>query len=629
MVVRSNRVYGPQSLINLSNSDGRTWFLVNENWRDDVWDFAPTNILEESKPVRIVWSFILPSGGCFTDIKYEFLLEACRQLLSIIRAHSLSSGVPQRASTVLVYYYFLKKLVCWMDTYGFARFADLDEQSILQFQRYISDGLGRSRKKLSPNTVQKYLYIFSYLFRYREELIDGLTFDPFRGESVGRVAGVRDSETKSWPYTPELIAVPLIQGSICLIEEASPLILKARSIYADAVAKAKQLGYSGNACTNAANRALKKENISLSIYGKHIISVTDLTESVNMLYAACFVVLSYLVGARVSEILHLKAGCVQQRNETGSTITYIVGSIFKRQPEYRGRQHEWVAPPVAVQAISVLETLSLHFRHKCQRDELWLRQLNCGGATEWEVPNSGDIQLPGVHRIVDLLRRLALWLQLPKYQGKDWKLSTHQGRKTFVRFAGLRDRSLLFAVAQQIGHRERAVTDYGYCGSDYRLEKEINAEILEQSVGAWENMLAVDRLGGVAGEEILTKRPRFRGSRLKQDIKSYARMLVDAGLVLGVCDWGYCVYREGSSACLGNASGPNPARREPSTCARCSNFVVSDKHQPYWEEQIRQGLLMLENPSLPLQTIRIVRERVQEAKRVIRGLSSPAEKEDL
>jgi hypothetical protein len=46
----------------------------------------------------------------------------------------------------------------------------------------------------------------------------------------------------------------------------------------------------------------------------------------------------------------------------------------------------------------------------------------------------------------------------------------------------------------------------------------------------------------------VARRPRFRSARLKQDLKSYARLLVDAGLVLGVCGWGYCVYREVAKA---------------------------------------------------------------------------------
>lgn len=133
-------------------------------------------------------------------------------------------------------------------------------------------------------------------------------------------------------------------------------------------------------------------------------------------------------------------------------------------------------------------------------------------------------------------------------------------------------------------------------------------------------MLASPGLGGRAGAEIMAKRPRFRGARLKQEIRSYARMLADAGLLLGVCDWGFCVYREEHSACLGNAHGPNPARREPSTCARCQNFVVSRQHRPYWADQVDRCEGLLEEPALPLQTLRIVRARLDEARSLIRTI---------
>ena len=97
--------------------------------------------------------------------------------------------------------------------------------------------------------------------------------------------------------------------------------------------------------------------------------------------------------------------------------------------------------------------------------------------------------------------------------------------------------------------------------------------------------------------------------------------------MLGVSDWGYCVYREEHSACLGNATGPNPARREPSTCARCKNFVVSTQHRPYWLEQARRSETLLDEPALPLQTLRIVRERMNEARGLLRALDAGADKE--
>ncbi|SRR5579875_2468952 len=118
-------------------------------------------------------------------------------------------------------------------------------------------------------------------------------------------------------------------------------------------------------------------------------------------------------------------------------------------------------------------------------------------------------------------------------------------------------------------------------------------------------------------------RPIFRGARMKQELRDYARLLVDAGLTLGVCDWGYCVYRQEHSACRGTISGPNPILREPSTCARCRNFVVTVKHRPYWEEQLHQHRALLDERDLPRQTLKIARDRLTEATKILSSLDAP------
>lgn len=596
----------------------RAWFLLDAAWHDPVWTFRPTNVLEEVRLVRIYWNFTLPRGGCFTDEQHASLLEASRQLVALVRAHSLSTGLAQRASTAAGYFSYLRSLVRWMDEAGISRFSDLDALALLQYQRCLMDRPGIGRPGLAPATVQKHLYLFTYLYRFRAQLDDGLCFDPFPGRTHGQSAGVTESGIRRWPYTPHTVAAALIQGSIELLDRGLAPILRARAVYAEAMNAAMRRGFGFDAGTNAATRALQQASILIPSTGKQIQSVKEVARLIDMLYAACFVVISYLVGPRASEILNLHVGCVQRRGDGDSSITVIVGAIFKRQPEYHGRPHEWVAPPLAVQAIEVLEELSAPHRQQVQLPNLWLRRRQASSASEWQRPCPGNLAVPSTQRMRGLLARLAVWLALPQYEGKAWKVTTHQGRKTFARFAALRDRSALFALAQQFGHRERAVTDQGYCGTDYRLNEEVEAEIMEQSTTAWEHMLAAPALGGRAGAEIIARRPRFRGSRLKQDIKSYARMLVDAGLVLGVCDWGFCVYREGTSACLGNATGPNPARREPSTCARCANFAVSSEHRPYWAEQVHRSEVLLEEPMLPLQTLRILRERIQQAQGLIR-----------
>jgi hypothetical protein len=213
-------------------------------------------------------------------------------------------------------------------------------------------------------------------------------------------------------------------------------------------------------------------------------------------------------------------------------------------------------------------------------------------------------------------------LNLPAYEGKTWVLSTHQGRKTFARFVALRDRTGLFALAQHLGHRDRSVTDKGYVGNDYALHEDIEHHIVERSVSAWEEMLSAPALGGQGGSHIIAKRPRFRGRKMKQDLRSFARLLVEAGLTLGVCDWGYCIYRQEHSACLGSTTGPNPVYREPSTCVRCRNFVVTEIHRSYWQGQVERHQALLNEPDLPRQTLIIARDRLTKATKVLNSLAS-------
>ena len=105
---------------------------------------------------------------------------------------------------------------------------------------------------------------------------------------------------------------------------------------------------------------------------------------------------------------------------------------------------------------------------------------------------------------------------------------------------------------------------------------------------------------------------------------SYARLLAEAGLVLGVCDWGFCVYRQDCSACRGDAVGPSAERREPSTCARCKNYVATHAHYPYWLNQIERHEALLRNPVLPSQTLKIARERLTEALSMARSIGGSA-----
>jgi integrase len=611
-------------------SVGRDGFLSNSTWHDVLWIFTPTNALEHEHPVRIRWDFLLPSGRRFTDASFAPLLEHARRLLALIRTHSLSTGLPQRATTVKGYFSYLREMLRWMEGEGYSRFADLDASALLRFQRSIGQRTNQKSVPLARTTVQKYLYLLVYLRRFRAEIGDGLTIDPFPGRNAASVAGVTDANRRSWPYTPEPIAIALIHGAMEFLESCAVDLLRAREIYAATVADVQRRGHTAGVWRQAAGRALQHVTLKTAQGSHRIASAAELARLLDVLYTACFVVISYLVGPRASEVLQLKTGCVQPLAPEDSAgdpgLAAIVGAIFKREAAYYGRRHQWIAPPPALHAIAVLEALSAPHRERLGRKELWVRTRGHHiGASEWQRSCSAPLRVTTTSEMNALLTRCSTWFELPLHQGERWRLSTHQGRKTFARFAALRDRSALFALAQHLGHRERGMTDRGYSGNDYRLNREIDAGILEQSVSAWEHMLSAPQLGGRAGAEILAKRPRFRGARMKQDLKRYARMLVDSGLTLGVCDWGFCVYRQEHSACLGSTTGPNPLRREPSTCASCRNFVVSKQHRAYWLEQARRHEALLNEPALPTQTLKIARERLKEALAMVRSIDARQE----
>ena len=131
----------------------RAWFLMDSSWDDPVWVLRPTNALEEAKPICLHWNFSLPSGLLFTDDLYAALLHSSRQLIAYIRSHSLSTGLAQRAGTTAGYFLHLRELVRWMEQAGIRRFADLDGEALLQFQRSLAVRPGIGRAALSPATL--------------------------------------------------------------------------------------------------------------------------------------------------------------------------------------------------------------------------------------------------------------------------------------------------------------------------------------------------------------------------------------------------------------------------------------------------------------------------------------------
>jgi hypothetical protein len=131
------------------------------------------------------------------------------------------------------------------------------------------------------------------------------------------------------------------------------------------------------------------------------------------------------------------------------------------------------------------------------------------------------------------------------------------------------------------------------------------------------NLLQSSCIGGKAAQRIenfrgqYQKDPTFAG---KVGLATLVDSLIKKGVKIAPCDWGYCVYSESHSACRGDAIGPNEVLRAPDVCASCANFVVTAKHQVWWNERVSREEEFLGQHGLSDQARALVEKRLTQSK---------------
>lgn len=503
---------------------------------------------------------------------------------------------------------------------GYRHFGDLDRDGAERFLAMVMARPGREGRPLSVSTVAGYATLLNSLYLQRDRLPDAPAEELPAADRL-LLLGRWSQRRGLRPCTPDSVAIPLVSAAIrllgCPADDIIALRDHAQAALDDVTALPDQRA--ADACIHAA-----VARFSFSILAgeetpwrsKPVVDLTDVRFLVARLYDACFVVIAYLVGARVSEILGLKAGCiVEHPSDNGTeTFSYLRGRIYKTANGPGGQPHRWVASAPVVRAIAVLERLSEPVRRRSGRDELWLM-----AATS----RDGEVRVD-IHRSANIIDHLngpfAAFIDLPLHNGRPWHLTTHQGRKTFARFVGRRDRTALHALAAHFGHVTRVMTDASYVGTDFELGDLIDAEALEETRDALEELLTAARLAGRAGRMIAAG-SRFRGRTRDGDVREYVEFILrETDMRLGTCDWGYCVYRRESSSCLGDERGPNPSLRTQSTCAGCANFAVTGKHRPVWAARRQRNADLLLHPALDPESRALAAARIEECDRILADL---------
>jgi integrase len=584
-------------------------------WSDRVWQLDVTLPGTVPSDVTLDWGFTLADGISFTDAQWTPWREAAKRFLWTLRVDPPCGHRRARDSSLVRAFQHLRMLIRWMAGEGYRRFADLDQDAAERFLTAVKARPGRKGQALSGATLAGYASLLNTLYLQRDRLPDAPREDLLAADRLRLLAGRWRQRRGSLPCTPDAVAIPLVCAAIRLLGSPADdiIALRDRAQAAGNDATARRLDQCGaDTCARVGLAGFMFSTPAGEERPWRTEAVADLAAVhflVSRLYDACFVVIAYLVGARVSEILGLKIGCIVEHSSADGieAFAYLSGRIYKTANGSGGRPHRWVAPAPVVRAVAVLERLSEPVRRRSERDELWLMPSRDGG---FHIQRSANL-------INHLNGPFAAFINLPAHNGRPWHLSPHQGRKTFARFVGRRDRTGLHSLAAHFGHVTRVMTDASYIGSDFDLGDLIDAEMFEETRNALEELLTASSLAGKAGRTIAA-RSRFRGRTRDGDVREYVDFILrETDMRLGTCDWGYCVYRCESSACLGGDSGPNPVLRTESTCARCANFAVTEKHRPVWTARRQRNVDLLAQPELDWESRALAAARIEECNRIL------------
>ncbi|NRF07006.1 integrase [Agrobacterium pusense] len=596
-------------------------------WSDRIWQLDVDVPGTTPADLVIDWGIAFVDGSRFTDEGWSAWREAARRFLWSLRVTPPPGRRRARGATLVRRFQTLRILIRWMVAEGYRCFADLDRDAAHRFLGVVYQRPGRGGRLLSETvTPVGYIRILDLLYLQRDWLPDAPAeplVDPITGSRSLRPGQL----SKSMPYTPDAIAVPLISAALRLIGTPANDIIALREQAEDAHGQALSSGF-GYKARQSHMRACLDSFRFATVPGEvppwrtePVLTMKLVQFLVTRIYDACFVVIAYLVGARASEILGLRAGCIERHAAADGTETfaYLSGRIYKTAVGTDGTPHRWVAPDPVVRAVTVLERLSAPIRQRMGREELWLSAM--AGRGGMAIPRSSGLagRLNGP---------FASFINLPLYNGRSWHLTTHQGRKTFARFVGRRDRTGLDALASHFGHVTRAMTDKGYVGTDFDLTDLIDAETSNDTRTALEDLLTTATAAGSAGR-VISAHSRFRGRTRDGDAADYVDFILrETDMRLGHCDWGYCVYRRESASCLGDDRGPNPVIRTQSICATCSNFAVTQKHRPVWEERRKQNARLLAHPMLDDDSRALAKVRIDECDRILGELQQGRENDD-
>lgn len=529
----------------------------------------------------------------------------------------------------------VKRKVIWLRRFflvllehGFESLALITTKRLQEL--FLVSSTNRTTGKLNCRaTVHDRMATVSQLFRLQLFLTDSLREDPF--PKLFRRKNIASLKLSSpWEAPPEPVSIYLLKVAMQFIDELGSDLVSVRSKYAQAVDEAKLSGVKNRrAIAQYAYSAISSERFLSSEARSELVRGYDLKNSFHLavlvkhLETACFIVITFTCGPRVSEVRRATSSSIKSEIGTsGEDVAFYYAKRSKkrypqatRSPESPdGDDFPWVLSPAAANAFHILERLSKPAREKSGIDNLWLTMT---GRALWPINAVNNHTIASNCAINGRMRSFALFIDLAGKTGWCGSLHTHMGRKSLARFIAKRDRSVLEDLAVQYSHTSAYSVDVHYSRPDSEFRRLVKEELrCEMESVATELVGLPPSVVFLANKEV--EKTKTASNFFGQFITAAdVKVMLARGTVLVPCQWGVCMYRQETSACMGSKSEPNPVNRSPEVCARCSNFISTPKHKIWWENFREDSAHLLRQSNLPAQTRLLLLSRVKDAEEIL------------
>lgn len=581
------------------------------------WILATNELFDrEAVEPSIEWATLLSQARGGSKHQRSYLLKSVKGLMkALIEAprdqRRAAGGGRLSHGTVLNWYWEVRKLVSWMTERGVWRFSSLTSEDLYLFieeRRQRLDGRG----PVLAHTQSYRINVLNQMWVLRSKYIAPLRVNPLSLE----VPAAWGRPTSGWKAIEEDAALALLNDALRWIETTAPFVTRVQKLVWSQSKKfvgktrsqrsvARTLLYKELECTDEVSRLRVQLAMPDETTYQVIRAATILT------FGACTVIMLFLIGFRISEFARLDHDClIKSKDSNGLDVTRVQGIAAKQG----GRRRSWVASEEIEAAVRVILQFTEDARAESGKKSLWINHLTGGHLTSGRRQRRTDSGI-----LTEYLKKFAhasFRLGSPPIG----RIHPHAARKTFARFVVKRNKSALGPLARHFGHISTSITDGSYVGSDIELEKMLSEEGRRDLARNLMDLLTDPKAAGKAADAISKARslaPTFKG---RKGLERYVDKLIDDGVQLAPCDWGYCLYSQALSACHGDSRGPDEARRSPDVCATCANFATTSQHRPWWEARMNRDDEFLKEPGLTKQTVIWVERRRANSAKIVAGL---------